>query len=205
MNDLMVYGIGFTAQIFFATRLIIQWIKSEQAAKVLAPKIYWQISLFASWLMMAYGMLREDPVIILGQFIPYFIYIRNLQLSKSWAPIPLLIRFTILLFPITVLLVLGFSNDQLFFFQQDFGLTMLSVGLVGQIIFSMRFLLQWYHSEQVGNTVLPINFWYASILGSCLILSYAIYRTDPVLIIGQAFGLFIYFRNTFLHLKSGHL
>jgi lipid-A-disaccharide synthase-like uncharacterized protein len=72
------------------------------------------------------------------------------------------------------------------------------VGFVGQALFSMRFLIQWIQSEKEKRSVIPNAFWYFSILGSSTLLAYAIYREDPVFIVGQMGGLFIYSRN--LHL-----
>jgi len=74
----------------------------------------------------------------------------------------------------------------------------LGIGLTGQALFSMRFLVQWLASERQRQSVMPIAFWYFSLAGGATLLAYAIYRADPVFIIGQLTGLFIYARN--LHL-----
>ena len=74
----------------------------------------------------------------------------------------------------------------------------LIIGFSGQILFSLRFLVQWWQSERQQRSVIPIEFWYFSIAGSLTLLTYAIHRTDPVFIVGQLTGLFIYLRN--LHL-----
>jgi lipid-A-disaccharide synthase-like uncharacterized protein len=72
------------------------------------------------------------------------------------------------------------------------------IGIAGQACFFLRFAVQWVASERVGRSVIPRAFWYFSILGSVVILSYAIWRQDPVFIIGQSTGLFIYIRNLVL-------
>ncbi|HXQ66340.1 MAG TPA: lipid-A-disaccharide synthase N-terminal domain-containing protein [Alphaproteobacteria bacterium] len=72
------------------------------------------------------------------------------------------------------------------------------VGLFGQAMFFMRFLVQWLASERQGKSVIPLAFWYFSIGGAAILLVYAIYRLDPVFIIGQAGGFFIYARNLYL-------
>ena len=74
----------------------------------------------------------------------------------------------------------------------------LAIGFLGQFLFSLRFLVQWWQSEREQRSVIPIEFWYLSIAGALTLLIYAIYRADPVFIVGQLTGLFIYFRN--LHL-----
>ncbi len=71
----------------------------------------------------------------------------------------------------------------------------LIIGFVAQTIFGARFLLQWLVSEKQHKSVIPIGFWYLSIVGSLMLLIYAIHRKDPVFILGQATGLFIYIRN----------
>ena len=72
------------------------------------------------------------------------------------------------------------------------------VGLSGQVMFSMRFIIQWLSSERARKSVMPVAFWYFSLAGGIILLSYAIYRRDPVFILGQFTGLFIYSRNLWL-------
>lgn len=69
------------------------------------------------------------------------------------------------------------------------------VGLVGQAVFFMRFLVQWMASEKAQESVIPIAFWYFSIGGAFLLLLYGILDRDPVILIGQSTGLLIYLRN----------
>jgi lipid-A-disaccharide synthase-like uncharacterized protein len=73
----------------------------------------------------------------------------------------------------------------------------LAVGFAGQAMFSMRFLVQWWASERQKRSVIPVAFWFFSLAGGLTLLSYAIYRQDPVFIVGQAGGLFIYSRNLY--------
>jgi|SRR5689334_13157914 lipid-A-disaccharide synthase-like uncharacterized protein len=72
------------------------------------------------------------------------------------------------------------------------------VGLSGQLLFSMRFLIQWIMSERARKSVMPVTFWYFSLAGGLVLLGYAIHRKDPVFIIGQSTGLVIYIRNLWL-------
>ncbi len=75
----------------------------------------------------------------------------------------------------------------------------LSVGFTGQILFGSRFLVQWIVSEQRGKSVIPLAFWYLSIGGSLTLFIYAtVYLHDPVFMVGQAGGCFIYVRNLVL-------
>jgi len=74
----------------------------------------------------------------------------------------------------------------------------LAIGLAGQALFSARFLVQWLVSEKRRESVIPVAFWYLSLAGSAVLLSYAIYRRDPVFILGQSMGSVIYLRNLWL-------
>jgi lipid-A-disaccharide synthase-like uncharacterized protein len=74
----------------------------------------------------------------------------------------------------------------------------LSVGLAGQLCFASRFLVQWVASESKKRSHFPISFWYLSLAGGMVLLSYAIWRRDPIFIIGQSFGGVVYVRNLML-------
>lgn len=73
----------------------------------------------------------------------------------------------------------------------------LAVGFLGQALFSARFIIQWLASEKQRKSVVPLAFWYFSLAGGLVLLAYAIYRRDPVFILGQAFGALIYIRNLY--------
>ncbi|MCE7886365.1 MAG: hypothetical protein DYH13_02535 [Alphaproteobacteria bacterium PRO2] len=78
----------------------------------------------------------------------------------------------------------------------------IGIGFFGQAMFFMRFFVQWLASERAQKSVIPVAFWYFSIAGALIILSYAIYRADPVFIAGQSIGLLIYTRNLYLIRKN---
>ena len=72
------------------------------------------------------------------------------------------------------------------------------IGFLAQVLFGGRFILQWLRSEKAGESVIPVGFWWLSIFGGLLMLAYAIYRWDPVFMLGQALGLLVYVRNLVL-------
>lgn len=74
-------------------------------------------------------------------------------------------------------------------------LVWLSIGLIAQLMFSARFLIQWIASERARRSIVPETFWYFSFAGGAMLLAYAVYRVDPVFILGQGMGLLIYARN----------
>ena len=73
-----------------------------------------------------------------------------------------------------------------------------TVGLLGQLMFTGRFIVQWLASEKAKRSVVPVQFWYFSILGSLIVLAYGIHKLDPVIILGQLPGSVIYSRNLWL-------
>ena len=84
---------------------------------------------------------------------------------------------------------------------RDIEIFFLIIGFIGQGLFASRFIFQWIYSEKKGKSSVPIIFWYLSIFGAFGLLTYGIFRKDPVIIIGQLFGILIYLRNLFLIYK----
>ena len=80
----------------------------------------------------------------------------------------------------------------------------LTIGFIGQAMFTMRFVIQWITSEKRKKSVIPTAFWFFSVAGGMTLLSYAIYRKDPVFILGQSFGILVYCRNLYLIYKETH-
>ncbi len=81
----------------------------------------------------------------------------------------------------------------------------LTIGLVGQGLFSARFIIQWLASEKQKKSVLPIEFWYFSMAGGLTLFAYALHKVDPVFILGQGIGVFIYARNLYFMLNERKL
>jgi lipid-A-disaccharide synthase-like uncharacterized protein len=88
--------------------------------------------------------------------------------------------------------------QNLFHVDSRFELFWVLFGLFGQLMFTGRFLVQWIASERARRSVVPVAFWYFSIAGGLVLLAYAIYRADPVFILGQTLGVVIYARNLWL-------
>ncbi len=204
-NSSYVYFIGFAAQILFSARLLLQWALSEKKKKVITPELFWQLSLMGSILLFIYGWLRNDFAIMLGQSLTYFIYIRNMQLQNSWQKLPVVIRGLIYIFPL-IIIYYSFHNQQIdidrLFKNDDIPLKLLIWGSIAQVIFTLRFVYQWFYSEKIKESKLPFGFWLLSLIGAVMILTYAIFRKDPVLFIGQLFGSIIYMRNIIIGRKE---
>lgn len=185
--------------------MIVQLFLSEKAGKSLSPTVYWQISLVASLLMLCYGILRLDFAIVFGQFLLFYIYIRNLQLKNNWQLFPKISRIIIPFLPIAGLAFMiasgNFAIDSLFK-NKDVSNQLLIWGVVAQMVFIFRFIFQWFESEKQNESILSTKFWIISLCGSLMILSYAILRYDPVLFVGQLVGAIVYARNIFLGKKT---
>jgi lipid-A-disaccharide synthase-like uncharacterized protein len=206
MHSWLVFSLGFLAQGLFSSRIFLQWIISERHKKVLTPNLFWEISLFASCLLFVYGYLRDDFAIMLGQVITYYIYVRNIQLENEWNKLPVFLRWFIYFFP-AIIIVYGFNNniaDRINLFQnENIPLGLMILGIVSQVLFTLRFVYQWLYSEVRQESLLPLGFWLLSLIGSLLIFVYAIFRLDPVLFIGHLSGIVIYSRNIFLLKRYG--
>ena len=205
MSDWVIYTIGFTAQLLFSGRLLLQWILSEKKNKVVTPSLFWKLSLLASFLLFIYGYLRDDFAIMLGQSLTYYIYIRNLQLQGQWQRSPKALQWFLLIFPI-IIVIYGYNNGQydilsLFENKANPG-WLLTLGIIAQLTFTLRFVYQWLTSEKSKKSQLPIGFWRMSVVGAALILSYAILREDPVLFVGHCAGLVLYIRNIIIWKKQ---
>ena len=200
-SSFWVFAVGFMAQLLFAARMIVQWIQSEKAGKPLSPVIFWQLSIIGSLIFLLYGILRHDFAIVLGQILVYFIYIRNLHLKERWRTIPFIFRTFVIVAPIATLGYL-FSdmhgNVMSLFKNEEIPLPLQIWGSVGQVIFTLRFYVQWIDSESKNDSVLTKRFWFVSLVGSSMIIIYSIFRYDPVLFIGQLIGLMVYLRNLML-------
>jgi len=201
MNHWLVFVIGFLAQGLFSSRILLQWIISEKHKKVLSPNLFWEISLFASCLLFVYGYLRDDFAIMLGQVMTFYIYVRNIQLEKGWQKFPKWLRIFIYFFPVLIL-IYGYNNNVLdginLFQNESIPLGLMMLGIVSQVLFTLRFVYQWIYSEIRQKSLLPLGFWLLSLVGSLLIFIYAIFRLDLVLFIGHLSGIIIYSRNIFL-------
>ena len=153
---------------------------------------------------MIYGVLRNDLVIIIGQLLVYYIYARNLHFKNSWTTIPILIRSTILITPFIIIgFILKTSTSGWFslIYNKEIPLYMQILGFSGQIIFNLRFIIQWIDSEELKDSVFSNRFWIFSQLGSGLIITYAVLRLDPALFVGQLSGFVMYLRNLLIRKK----
>jgi lipid-A-disaccharide synthase-like uncharacterized protein len=82
--------------------------------------------------------------------------------------------------------------------MSNYEMMWVGIGFVGQSLFFSRWLLQWFVSERKAESQIPVSFWYMSLIGSVIVLAYAIHKIDPVFIAGQGLGTVVYVRNLIL-------
>ncbi|MCF0164350.1 MAG: lipid-A-disaccharide synthase N-terminal domain-containing protein, partial [Bacteroidales bacterium] len=154
MNSWWVLALGFLAQGLFSARILVQWIMSEKAKKVVSPTIFWVISLVASYIFFIYGWLRQDFAIMLGQVISYYIYIWNIGQKGAWKKVPEFFRKLLLIILIfTPIAGIAFMvKDWQMVFEtllknDNIPMGLVIFGSIGQIIFTFRFVYQWIYSS----------------------------------------------------------
>lgn len=205
VSSFATLAIGFLAQGFFSARILVQWLLSEKAQKVLSPSVFWVLSLAGAYLLCIYGWLRDDFSIVLGQLLSYYIYLWNLNVKGVWRRLPLLLRVVLALTPVVAVGFVAGRADEFvdrFLHNDDIPLWLLLWGSAGQVVFTMRFVYQWLYSRRRGASRLPAGFWIMSLVGSLTIVSYGVVRHDLVLIVGQSFGVVAYVRNLVLLSKE---
>jgi lipid-A-disaccharide synthase-like uncharacterized protein len=173
----------------------------------MSPLIYWLFSLGGSMIFLWYGLIRFDIVIIGGQAISYYIYIRNLQLKKFWQNIPSFLQ--LLIYALPVFSIVAFviqQGDAQKFSAFDFLHPIIIIGTIGQLALNLRFVYQWYYSEKYKISILPYKFWSISAWASLMVIIYAIFHPvhpwEPVLLVSQSLGIGVYIRNMTLSRRS---
>ncbi|HYG67850.1 MAG TPA: lipid-A-disaccharide synthase N-terminal domain-containing protein [Anaeromyxobacteraceae bacterium] len=197
-GQLAIFAVGIIGQLLFGARMIVQWFQSEKAGRSLSPVLFWQLSVLGAIVFFVYGVLRHDLAIVLGQLIVYFIYIRNLHLKQQWFTIAPWFRAVVYLVPVLSVAYLfsGAPGNAADLVGADHIPTWLKIwGAAGQIVFTLRFVVQWLDSESRKESVFSPAFWIVSLVGSTMIMSYAVLRRDPVLFFGQLGGAVVYVRN----------
>jgi lipid-A-disaccharide synthase-like uncharacterized protein len=181
--------VGFSGQALFAGRVLLQWIASERARRSVVPRGYWEISLAAAGLVLTYALLVNNFVFVLSTLPGALIAGRNLRIVRPAA------RRQLVPWAAALAAVLGWAAVAKPHVGTPFWATL---GVIGSLLWGGRHLIQWWISERRGKSVLPGLFWIFSLVGSVLLVAYAISRHDPVMIVGYAFGCIPYLRNLML-------
>lgn len=194
---LWVTAIGLLAQLFFSARVVVQWYVSEKRHRVESPDSFWLLSILGSMFFIVYGWLRLDLSVIIGELLSYYIYMWNIRFRGLYRRVPRILPVLQALLPLAVLAALagdlqGGIGSLLHNEAIPTGLMML--GITGQLVVKSRFIYQFIYGIRHHESSLPLMFWILSIVGSAIVLAYAIIRRDLVLILGQV-SIIPYIRN----------
>jgi len=192
--------IGWTGNALYFSRFLVQWWASEKAKRSVAPRVFWWISLIATFCAGAYTTHIGEPVLLIGIAANAAIYARNIWIAyhPGGRPLPLLplvglaILGTATLFWAGLLKARGDWNESLVW---------LVVVITGQALWSSRFVVQWWATERRRESHFPLAFWWLSLGGNSLLLAYALHLRDPIVIAGLTVGPFVQVRNLMLNLR----
>ena len=190
--------LGWAGNVCFFSRFLVQWRESERAGRSVAPPLFWWLSLSGSAALGAYAASRGAQVLLVGYALNGLIYARNLALADGRRalrrPGP---RAAALLAGAAALALATASAASLDGARPAHPLWLVCA-VLGQAIWTSRFVLQWWSSERAGRSVLPQAFWWISLAGNLLLLAYALHLRDAVFVAGYLPGPLIQARNLML-------
>lgn len=193
--------IGAVGQACFFGRVVIQWVASERAKRSANPRVYWWLSLGASVLLAVTTVGMREWILLPGYLVNGAVYLRNISLGGSGparsrlGPLPA----ALVGLGAAVLLILwgARGSEELSSLPAHW----IAVGLVGQAIWSTRFILQWWLSERAGHSHFPLAFWWLSLVGSLLNLAFTLQLDTPIFWIGFVTAWVVPVRNLMLEYR----
>lgn len=194
-------ALGWLGNACFFGRFLVQWRAAERAGRVVTPNAFWWLSLLGSVCLLFYMGARGETVLLAGVAINAGIYARNLHWTRGGERVrPLGPRVTLIVAITSLLALIAGAFLQEFARGERSGASgsWLTVLVVGQSLWSSRFLIQWIDLERRRASRLPPAFWWVSLAGNISLLAYALHRGDAVLIAGYALGPIIQVRNLVL-------
>lgn len=216
--QIALYPLGFIPSLFFGARFLLQWLFSEKKGESIVPKTFWSLSFFGNLTLAIHSMIQMQAHILVMQIINGFIALRNINLmgmpKKRWRLQSFLISMLAAIFvSLLMLFVFCLNQDNGSFFRvpiapwdkgegQSVSWIWHLLGSTGLLLFSTRFIIQWFLAEKAGKSILGKSFWWTSLLGDILCLAYFVKLGDSVNFIGPIFGLIPYVRNLMLIYKK---
>ncbi len=190
-------ALGWSGNAFYFSRFVVQWWQSERAQRSVAPKVFWWLSLAGAATLGTYALIQGDTPLFVGYVVTFFIYLRNITIAHlgpragRLGPGP---AMAVALTVAATVVYFGAVPGA----EEPLPPLWLAIGFAGQVVFSSRFIVQWFHSERAGDAHFPPVFWWMSLVGNVALLAYAVRRGDPVFIAGFALGPFVQVRNLML-------
>lgn len=192
---------GWLGNACFFGRFALQWAASERLGRSAAPTSFWWISLAGSLLLGLYSHHREEPILLVGTLVNAAIYARNLALSGK-RPGPLPRPLAIAGGAAAALLLLSLAGLQGVRETRGAPFAWLACAFAGQLLWSSRFVAQWWCAERRGRSHFPRAFWWISLSGNLLLLAYALSLRDAVYVAGFLPGPLVQGRNLWLEHRS---
>lgn len=206
---------GTIASCAFGSRFFIQWIMSERRGKSYVPRIFWYISLLGNIALLVHYAIQVQYPFALVQGINAVISWRNINIMREEKYHSTFLKTLIYLFLVIIILTSIFAAQSLFIFHEWSWIrvplmpwessprTTVSIwwhlfGTIGTLLFTSRFWLQWWQIEKHKVSYLSKSFWWLSLIGAATTITYGIYITDWVIIIGYGSGIISYVRNLML-------
>lgn len=201
-RDFLYYPLGVLPLIFFSSRFFIQWFQSERQQRCVVPVIFWKLSLIGNTLFLLHYCIQVQYPFALIQACNAVISWRNLNLMRS--PSPLSTKLTV-----GILVSVLVSVTSFFYFSgqnrwihlnwsQSYGSLWHVFGFLGGALFASRFWFQWWETERTKVSSLGKTFWWLSITGSLMSITYSALLKDWVTLLPHCIGLIPYIRNLVL-------
>lgn len=187
--------LGIVGQVFFGLRMLLQWAVSESRGRSVVTRGFWWLSLLGTVFMLAYAWSRDDLVFVLSLVGGLVVYVRNLFM-RGRLPRSLLAGGVLAMIAFGVWGVMHRPH-------LDAPPLFAAVGLTGTLLWTVRFPMQWWVSERLGRSVLPLSFWLLTLGGGVLLVVYALWRADVIMTIAYAPGPLFAVRNLMLLARSG--
>ncbi len=194
--------LGWIGQGCFFSRFAVQWIASEKAGRSRSPRIFWWLSLVGVLLVGAAAVNEREWILVPGYALGCAIYMRNIWFSlkaRTAAQFRPVLISSVACLGIIVLLGCGiFGRPE----ENAVALPWVVAGVLGQLIWGARFIIQWWASERRGESHFPLAFWWASIVGVALNIAYTSQLETPLFLVGYLPAWFVPARNLMLEYKD---
>ena len=187
---------GWIGQACFFSRFLVQWLASERARRSVVPRSFWWLSLAGALLLSAYSIRRGGFMLLLGFVVSVLISATTLILERRGARAAIGRRWALVpaLFFVIMLAAELYSGRH----SEDESLLWLCIVGVGQAFWVARFPVQWWLSARAGVSHFPAAFWWLSLAGNLLLLTYALHLGDPIYVLGFLPGPLLQVRNLML-------
>lgn len=195
-------ALGLTGQVLYSLRGLVQWAASERARESVVPRAYWWVTVVAAGLIASYAAGQGDPILVTGPLVSLALALRNLALQAG-SRLRASRLCLVALAPALVGSLVAVALEKSLRSPEDLTWTWLAVGVIGQGLWTSRFVVQWWSSERRGESVLPAGFWWLTIGGSLLLAAYALHRADWLFVLAYAFSPIPAVRNlTFIRRRA---